>query len=682
MPCPRVYPLFAACIIPLLPLSAQGQTLTLIPSADATVLEAQPDLNQGLSAELKIQPTTSTARSLTYFDLNSLMGQVTATDIALVQLSFNVTLNDGNWSSGQGPSTQVEVASLLNSWQEGSVTWNSIAGSMGNVVDSQVASRINSGNLQFDVTTEVQAILNGNQINYGWLVKKVRENSGGTLIFDSREGPSAPRLIVTLTRDIDLAPPIIAIQEPSQTFYLGNAPTNIVVSYQDDLSGVDTNTLVIALDGNDITNSCTINAGSATCSINTLTSGVHPVDVMVRDMDGKLATQRQIFTYYQNASGANLQAQWLTGNGGPNAADGQDGDMYLDTGTGDVYQKQNGGWIYQTNLTGPQGPVGAIGPQGATGLTGPTGPQGAIGLTGATGPQGPQGIQGPQGPSGTSSWQDGVGQVTTSVKVGIGVSTPTNALDVAGNASGYDPVAPNHFVTKGYLDQKIAELQALIASSGSGSSSQPSPTTPVDPVNVITCSSILTDNPAAKNGFYTVSPDGASSFKAYCDMTHEGGGWMLYAHNKDGTTNITTVDVLGTSTYGVIPAALWQASIQTMTTGMMFIDENGLISTISAAKLSAGNCRTPNTVEDLSAIPSTPGSYGTVWHSEDSGCSLIGSDYSTIMLNDKDSSISGSSQSTIGTALYQQSKTKFDKWPYTNPYYSYNEQNELLYFIK
>lgn len=109
--------------------------------------------------------------------------------------------------------------------------------------------------------------------------------------------------------------------------------------------------------------------------------------------------------------------------------------------------------------TGPQGPQGPAGPTGATGpqgpagdegATGPQGPQGPAGSTGATGSQGPIGPQGPEGPSGvladgdaagnTPYW-DGSEWVLNSSNIfnnggsaGIGTSTPTSKLSVAGTA--------------------------------------------------------------------------------------------------------------------------------------------------------------------------------------------------------------------------------------------------------
>jgi hypothetical protein len=96
---------------------------------------------------------------------------------------------------------------------------------------------------------------------------------------------------------------------------------------------------------------------------------------------------------------------WWSGTAAPPAATGVVGDWYLNSTTGDVYQKTAAStWTYQSNLKGPGGAAGATGAQGATGATGPTGPtgatgpQGAPGATGATGPQGPMALLNGSGP--------------------------------------------------------------------------------------------------------------------------------------------------------------------------------------------------------------------------------------------------------------------------------------------
>ena len=85
---------------------------------------------------------------------------------------------------------------------------------------------------------------------------------------------------------------------------------------------------------------------------------------------------------------------WLTGNGAPNNANGNDGDLYLDLDNYDFYMKASGAWSKEGNFKG------ANGANGADGATGPQGPQGEKGDTGATGPQGPQGEKGDTGATG------------------------------------------------------------------------------------------------------------------------------------------------------------------------------------------------------------------------------------------------------------------------------------------
>lgn len=97
---------------------------------------------------------------------------------------------------------------------------------------------------------------------------------------------------------------------------------------------------------------------------------------------------------------------WLTGSGVPDSADGADSDIYLDTGSGDYYVKASGAW---------GNPVGNL-----------TGPQGIAGADGAIGPQGPDGA--------SPFVLDGSNVHFTGGNVGIGVTTPGEALDVVGNA--------------------------------------------------------------------------------------------------------------------------------------------------------------------------------------------------------------------------------------------------------
>jgi len=62
--------------------------------------------------------------------------------------------------------------------------------------------------------------------------------------------------------------------------------------------------------------------------------------------------------------------QWFTGSGAPSGATGIVGDWYLDSATGDYYEKTGAStWTLRGNLKGPQGNTGNTGVQGPAGPT-------------------------------------------------------------------------------------------------------------------------------------------------------------------------------------------------------------------------------------------------------------------------------------------------------------------------
>lgn len=85
-------------------------------------------------------------------------------------------------------------------------------------------------------------------------------------------------------------------------------------------------------------------------------------------------------------------SQIYSGNGLPTII-GQEGDIYINTATGILYQYEGTEWTEKFSIKGPMGPRGL---QGLQGIQGPKGDKGNIG------PIGPRGIQGPKGDYGPS----------------------------------------------------------------------------------------------------------------------------------------------------------------------------------------------------------------------------------------------------------------------------------------
>ena len=92
-------------------------------------------------------------------------------------------------------------------------------------------------------------------------------------------------------------------------------------------------------------------------------------------------------------------SSWWSGMAPPSDGLGNDNDYYLNTASGNIYNRTGGSWQILLNVIGPMGQANmTAGSQGPIGPTGPQGPPGGANMT--AGPQGLQGIQGPQGEQG------------------------------------------------------------------------------------------------------------------------------------------------------------------------------------------------------------------------------------------------------------------------------------------
>lgn len=116
------------------------------------------------------------------------------------------------------------------------------------------------------------------------------------------------------------------------------------------------------------------------------------------------------YALYAKSSG-NLLNQWSHGTTSPSINQGTVGDYYLNTITGDVYQKNNTStWTLISNLMGPQGTSGIdgvncwdINNNGLNDQIEDTNNDGVFSSLDCQGSQGPQGATGPQGSSATGA---------------------------------------------------------------------------------------------------------------------------------------------------------------------------------------------------------------------------------------------------------------------------------------
>src|SRR5690554_519670 len=98
-----------------------------------------------------------------------------------------------------------------------------------------------------------------------------------------------------------------------------------------------------------------------------------PAGGRVYGPDGQVYWLVDLLRDIQGGGGGGGGMDFLHGSTDPGASLGKEGDVYLNTSSGDLFRKENGTWTLLMNLVGPEGPEGPQGPQGEQGPPGADG---------------------------------------------------------------------------------------------------------------------------------------------------------------------------------------------------------------------------------------------------------------------------------------------------------------------
>jgi YD repeat-containing protein len=134
-----------------------------------------------------------------------------------------------------------------------------------------------TGEVEWDVTADAQAFLDGTAVNYGWIIKKLDEGAAGRVEYSSREGVAPPALILEVSGDTD--PPVITVTNPADGAIV-NDPQLTVTGQLDEAGAVTVNGQAVSVDPNDFTFSHAV----------TLSEGQNTITITATDLFDNTAT--------------------------------------------------------------------------------------------------------------------------------------------------------------------------------------------------------------------------------------------------------------------------------------------------------------------------------------------------------------------------------------------------------
>lgn len=170
--------------------SAPTSTCTLGAAADSYVSNAllQGGTNFGGATQLHVSGGATDKRSFLRFDLSCIPSTA-----EIKSASLRLVL-----ASAPSASRTYAAHRVSASWAEGSITFNNQPG-VGASSGTVATGTTNGVTLQWTVTSDVQAFVNGSASNHGWRISDTDESgliSSQEGRFGSREGSGSPELVV------------------------------------------------------------------------------------------------------------------------------------------------------------------------------------------------------------------------------------------------------------------------------------------------------------------------------------------------------------------------------------------------------------------------------------------------------------------------------------------------------
>ncbi len=294
--------------LPALPaLNTALRTVTVYATSDSYLKQGTPNQNLGGESFLRIR-SSGPNRALVRFDPAQIAAALAGGTLVSARLEMQIASNGGNWGDGR----TVDAHRLTTDWTEAGVTWDcpadaapsnsqrDCAASLGGwdgggfaatATASVLHTNASAGRIAFDVTTDIAAVAGGGP-HLGWLLKKTQEGQNGLVDYASREVcGEEPRLVLEVASATpDGAPPVLRIDSPSERFLINQPAAPIALSFFDAGSAIDPGSLVVRLDGVDVTATCSVCSSGAVCPWPALTEGPHTVSAGIADAGGHAAT--------------------------------------------------------------------------------------------------------------------------------------------------------------------------------------------------------------------------------------------------------------------------------------------------------------------------------------------------------------------------------------------------------